>query len=157
MTTLSVQDGARALAESKKHGLLLADDRPDSLGHYRAAIAELAPELRLLGATAEDPSGTPQLLFANKDGVEVGPEGLSAGQRQGVLIAASFARLGLSRSIVLIDVPELHLHGADHEAFIPRLLRLGGDNQLIVATGSSAMITAASREQTIVLRRDGNR
>jgi energy-coupling factor transporter ATP-binding protein EcfA2 len=157
MASLSLQDGGRALAEAKKHGLLLADDRPDSLGHYRAAIAELVPELRLVGAVPEDANGPPRLLFANKDGVDVHPEGLSAGQRQGVLFAASFARLGLSRSIVLIDVPELHLHGADHEAFIPRLLRLGGDNQLILATGSSAMLTSASREQTIVLRRDGNR
>lgn len=94
--------------------------------------------------------------WPTRSGVEVGPEGLSAGQRQGVLIAASFARLVLSRSIVLLDVPDLHLHGADPAAFIPRLLRLGGDNQFIVATGSS-LITSASREQTIVLRRDANR
>ena len=157
MTALSVQDGGRANEEAQRHGLLLADDRPDSLGHYWSAIAELVPELRLLGAAPRAPGSAPQLGFANKDGVEVGAEGLSAGQRQGVLFAATFARLGLARSIVLIDVPELHLHGADHESFLPRLVRLGGDNQIIVATGSSAMIGSASREETLVLRRDGNR
>jgi energy-coupling factor transporter ATP-binding protein EcfA2 len=157
MTALSVQDGGRAIEESQKHGLLLADDRPDSLGHYAGAIAEIVPELRLLGAIARSPSGAPQLSFINKDGVVVGPEGLSAGQRQGVLFAGTFARLGLARSLVLIDVPELHLHGADHETFLARLHRLGGDNQLVVATGSSTIIGSVAREQTLVLRRDGNR
>ena len=150
---LSARDGAGALAEASQRGVLFGDDRPDALRPYRDAMAELVPELRLAGAHTSRGSAAERVTFTTKAGDVVTAAQLSAGQRQGILVAGTIVRLGLQRSLILVDQPELHLHAADHESFLRGLERLTGDSQLIVATGSSAISQMGSREQTIVLRR----
>jgi predicted ATP-dependent endonuclease of OLD family len=135
--------------------VLFADDRPDALVTYRSAMAELVPELRLSGALASDGPASERLMFSTKSGETVSAALLSAGQRQGILIAGTIVRLGLRRSLLLIDQPELHLHAADHESFVRAVERIAGDSQIILATGSSAVSQIGSRDQTIVLRRSG--
>jgi len=78
-------------------------------------------------------------------------ERLSAFEQQGVLFAASFWRTGLEHSVVLVDEPELHVHPREHARFLRAIVGLGTDNQVIVATGSSALLRDASPSQIIDL------
>lgn len=146
---LSTLDGARALEESARRGLLFAEDRPDSLSPYRRAVARLVPELQLMGVH-EGVSG-PELRFALRSGAMVPVTALSAGQKQGLLFAATIQRLGLGRSLILIDTPELYLHASDHESFLRGLLELAPNAQFVVATGSSSLVQMVTREQTLTL------
>jgi len=57
---------------------------------------------------------------------------LSGSERDALLFAATAANVGLSRSIVLIDRPEMM--GASLRDTLPGLLGLGSHNQLFVAT-----------------------
>jgi energy-coupling factor transporter ATP-binding protein EcfA2 len=149
LEALAAQDAGLAIEESQKRGLLLADDRPDSLAIYRHAISRLVPELSLTGLTVR--SGAPELAFAVRGGGEVTARDLSAGQKQGLLLAATMVRLGLARSLVLIDTPELAQHGAEHEAFFKAFTSLAPDAQIIAATGSGAIVQSLPREQTLAL------
>ena len=74
---------------------------------------------------------------------------LSESEKQAFLFCVTFRTLGLSRSIVLVDEPELHLHADAHASFVQALGRLGVDNQIFVATGSLEITRVA--EQVIRL------
>lgn len=149
LEAVATQDAGLAIEESQKRGILLADDRPDALGIYRHAIQRLAPELSLSGLSLR--TGAPELAFALRGGGEVSARELSAGQKQGVLLAATMVRLGLARSLVLIDTPELAQHGAEHQAFFRAFVSLAPDAQIIAATGSGAIVETLPREQTLAL------
>ena len=149
LCALSSLDGARALEESATRGLLLGDDAPDSLGPYRRALARLAPEVHLKGVVPGD--GGPRLAFAVKGRGVLPVAGLSGAQKQALLFAGTIVRLGLAQSLILIDLPELFLHGADHEAFYRGLLAIAPGAQFIIATGSSALVQCVGRDQTIAL------
>lgn len=62
---------------------------------------------------------------------------LSASEADAVMFASTAALVGLSRSIVLVDRPELH--GIEPERIIGGLSALGENNQLIVASSSPAL------------------
>lgn len=145
----SALDGARALKESADSGILFASDTPDSLTGYRAALSALCPEVHLVGVMPE--GDTLRLMFALKSGALVAADRLSSGQKQGLLFAATIRRLGLARSLVLVDVPELGLQVSDHAAFTRALFALLPRAQLIAATGSGAVAGCVGRAQTIVL------
>ncbi len=147
---MSTAEGALALKEASTRGLLLADDAPDSLGRYRAAFAMLLPELRLRGARPGE-AGRSSLSFERPNGSMLDAHQLSESQKQSVLIAGTMLRIGLARSIVLLDEPELHIHVADQAKLMESLLALGSDNQWIVATGSSEIMKSVRRDQMIVL------
>lgn len=145
----STLDGARALQETGRSGLLFADDAPDSLGPYRYALAQLCPEVNLIGVVPQ--GGAPRLVFALKSGATVTADALSGAQKHGLLFAATIVSLGLARSLILIDLPELGLHTADHEPFFRALVTLAPRAQFIVATNSSSVAQCVRREHTIFL------
>lgn len=152
----SLADGGRALRETAARGLLLGADAPDSLVEFRAVFAKLIPELRLRGAQApqatRDDGDKPVLIFERPNGTTVSVHDLSESQKQAVLLAGTVLRLGLNRSIVLVDEPELHVHPADQARFFAALTTAGDDNQWIVATCSSEIMKTARREQVIALQ-----
>ena len=150
LVELSLADGARALREAATRGILMAGDAPDSLARYRTALAAVLPELRLRGAQLDD-AGVPSLVFDRAGGGTVDVHHLSESQKQIFLLVATMLRLQLSHSIILLDMPELHLHAADQSRILPALLPLGRDNQWIVASGSSEILKGARRDQMIVL------
>ena len=147
LEALATQDAGLAIQESQKRGLLLADDRPDSLAAYRHSIRRLVPEISLQALSR---SGA-ELAFALRGGGEVMARDLSAAQKQGVLLAGTMVRLGLARSLVLVDSPELFQHASDQEPFFKALVALAPDAQFIVATGSSAILQSSPQDQTITL------
>ena len=150
LIALSLEDGARALSEAARRGLLLGTDAPDSLLPYRTALATLLPELRLRSAHLGS-DGPPRLLFDRSNGTTIEAHQLSGAQKQALLLVGTMIRIGLSHSIVLLDAPELHVHVADQGRFLQTLIQLGNDNQWIVASGSSDIMKTAQREQMIVL------
>jgi hypothetical protein len=81
-----------------------------------------------------------RIRFRGRDGAVVDLDDLSAGEKQGVLFALTFQRLGLSHSIVLIDGPELHLHPSHQAGFLAQLTQLGRDNQIVAATASPVIL-----------------
>jgi len=70
------------------------------------------PELRLRGAQLDD-AGVPCLVFDRPGGGTVDVHHLSDSQKQIFPLVATVLRLQLSHSIILLDMPELHLHAAD--------------------------------------------
>ncbi len=76
---------------------------------------------------------------------------MSQSEEQGVLFALLFEGIGLRRSIVLLDTPELHLHPTDHARFFHAICKLGEDNQIVVATASPAIVAAVSPADVIEL------
>jgi energy-coupling factor transporter ATP-binding protein EcfA2 len=145
----STLDGARALQEAGGRGLLFADDTPDSMGPYRYALGRLCPEVHVVGVAPHN--GAPRLVLALKSGPTVTADALSGGQKQGLLFSATIVSLGLARSLILVDQPELGLHEVDHEPFFRALVALAPGAQWIVATGSSAVVRCVGRPQTITL------
>ena len=146
---------ARATLESR--GVLLAGQAPDSLSGVRGAIARIAPHLRLAGLHGDS---KPRARFARQsppgaDRAEVDLSDLSDGEEQAVLFALAFQRLGLSRSLVLIDTPELFVHPAEQARFFAALCALGKDNQIIAATCSQSILSGVRPEQIIDLGAPG--
>lgn len=142
-------DLAAGASTLSSRGVLLSGQAPDSLGGVRAAIARLAPHLRLLGLSSNGPKAT--VRFVRSDRTEVDLDDLSFGEKQAVLFAAAFHRLALSRSVVLIDTPEMGIHPADHARFFQAITDLGRDNQIIAATCSPGILSTVPPEQIIDL------
>lgn len=93
----------------------------------------------------------PDLCFERRDGSRLSLGELSTSEQQGFLFAATFRRLGLSHSIVLIDQPELYLHPDEQLRFIRALGGLGVDNQILFATSSVDIMRLASAHEVIKL------
>ncbi len=67
---------------------------------------------------------------------------LPASEQQAVLFAGTFEMLGLDKSIVLVDTPELHQNAAEVGELSRAIADLGQQNQVIFATGSPAVAEA---------------
>jgi hypothetical protein len=166
----SIARGMRLLRDDAKYagleehavqaflGLDVGD--PNERGGERLAAAQLAAAFstlcrtkRLDGVRRIDGGLEPR--FIDGGGGQYGIDQLSDSERQAFLFAGTFVRSGVSGSLVLIDTPELHLSGADAQAFVTALTRLGADNQLVIATSSAEVLAIASPSQ--VIRLEGSR
>lgn len=150
---LGVADSLAAVDRATAGGVLLRRDVPDSLAPVKRAVAELTPHLRLIGVEVRE--GRRDVLFRRASGEEVKLEDLSDSEQQAVLFAAVFHRIGLSRSVVLIDTPELFFHPEEHARVLHGIARLGEDNQIIAATASAELLGGAAPHQVIQLRAPG--
>jgi energy-coupling factor transporter ATP-binding protein EcfA2 len=144
----AAEQAARAARALEEEGIALRRKIPDALQPYKEAVAAVLPDVRLHGVDlAEGPR------FIRRTREVVGLDDLSDSEQQRVLFALAFRYLGLAGSLVLIDEPELHLHAMHHAEMLHALVGLGQDNQLIVATGSAALLRAAGPGQVIDLSR----
>ena len=107
-------------------------------------------ETKKLGGLRKTGSGR-EVFFTGSDGAELAIEDLSGSEQMAVLFAATSMFLGLSRSLLLIDTPEKHLESGRVVPFTFALPGLGVDNQLIVATGSKELVSAANPQAVIKL------
>jgi hypothetical protein len=117
------------------------------LAGYAEAVKHMAAPLRLASVRMRE--ATVSVLFTRADGSSVGIEQLSTSEEQAVLFALVHGWRELDHSILLIDSPELGVHGAHHADLLDRLRRLGTDNQIIAATGSEALLRRAQPAQVI--------
>ena len=149
LVDLALRDGVKTLDEAASKGLLFRSDQRDSLLPYKRDLAGMLPHLRLIGV--EINGDTPELLFERDDGARLGLDDLSDSEQQAILFVATFRRLGLSRSIVLVDQPELGLHADAQLGFVRAIEGLGVDNQLFFATGSLEITRTAAVHQIVRL------
>jgi hypothetical protein len=144
----AAEQAARAARALEEEGIALRRKIPDALAPYKDAVAAVLPDVRLHSVDLAE-----GLRFLRRTREVVGLDDLSDSERQRVLFALAFRYLGLAGSLVLIDEPELHLHAMSHADMLHALVGLGQDNQLIVATGSAALLRAAGPGQVIDLSR----
>jgi len=130
-------------------GIAMRAQVPDAFAAYKHAIAQLLPELRLVAVEPDERSARVQ--FQKREGAIVELAELSESERQAVLFATTFCRLGLNHSVVLIDSPELHVHPSRHADFFAGLCGLGRDNQIIATTTSPELLSTVRPEQVIDL------
>jgi energy-coupling factor transporter ATP-binding protein EcfA2 len=140
------EDASSIAGKLRQSGVAMPNDAPDSLARCKAAISRLAPELRLHGLS---PDGRAP-WFEKPDGTVLPIESLSDGERDAVLIAATWALLNLSRSIVLIDRPDLFATD-DGAARLDALRSLFAEGQLIATVTSEAMLSSLPAFQVIRL------
>ncbi len=118
---------------------------------YQDPNLQEALQKRLAGLTAtcrydgSSPSPGMPRCFSSGGDLKTTAE-LSDSEADAVLFAATAAAIGLHRSIVLIDRPELYLGGSDPSGsldLLRGLAALGDDNQIILATSSASIVAAA--------------
>ncbi len=78
---------------------------------------------------------------------------MSSGEQAVFPIIYEFVRLDISRSIVLIDELELHLHPPEQQRLLASLPAIGPDCQFIITTHSEYLTSAIPDEQEIRLER----
>lgn len=149
LVDLALRDGLKTMDEAASRGLLFRSDQRDSLLPCKRDIAGMLPHLRLLGVELE--GDVPELRFERDDGAKLGLDDLSDSEKQALLFVATFRRIGLSCSIVLVDQPELGLHADTQLGFVRAIEGLGVDNQCFFATGSLEITRTAAAHQIIRL------
>ncbi len=127
------QQGLRTEPGPRKHSWVPAflaelPDHPDRAARFARGVAALSP------SCVYDPARN--ALSSNGRVVRSLNE-LSASEADAVMFASTAALVGLSRSIVLVDRPELH--GIEPERIVGGLSALGENNQLIFASSSPAL------------------
>jgi predicted ATPase len=140
----------RLSAQLTSHGVITQADEVDTLGPVKQAIAALAPDLRLARVELGEPGGA-RVWFARRDGREVELARLSASEEQAVLFATTFARMGLGRSLVLVDLPERFIPRARQLAFFRALVALAPEGQIVAATESREILDGTPEARVIDL------
>ena len=121
----------------------------------KATEAAFADKLAMLSTTVRyervgPADGMPRCFRSRADEL-LAPTELSDAESDAVIFAATAVAIGLNRSIVLIDRPELHADLRDLPRFYGALRALGNDNQLILATSSPELVAAAEGALVIKL------
>ncbi len=145
-----VAEGMRLQQLLAAEGMVLPSEELDLLAPYKEAVALLAPDLCLVRVEALE-TGSADVWFAHRDGREMELSSLSASEAQAVLFATTFIRQGLRESLILIDVPELHVHRSQQAAFLRGLVSLGHGSQFIVATNTPEIVSEIEGARTIEL------
>ncbi|MBK8258113.1 MAG: AAA family ATPase [Polyangiaceae bacterium] len=149
LTSELASDLSTMTTSLEERGIVLPGQVIDSLTHFKRSFARLAPHLRLSGLSSVGEKSAP--TFVRSDRTSVLIDELSSGEQQAVLFAATFERLGLSNSLLLIDSPELFISAGEQMRFFQTLTRLGQDNQVIGATSSTAIVNQVPAEQVVEL------
>ncbi len=122
------------------HRSLRRNSVPDFLGEIEKRFAELFPGTRFLGVEPKQTRGH----FKGSDGYFLLERGgrvydiaeMSSGEQAIFPLLYSFVLQGISRSVVLIDELELHLHPPQQQSLMAALRRIGPDCQFIVTSHS---------------------
>jgi hypothetical protein len=143
--------GASLVETLRERGIALRTTQPDAEHRLGAILRPFVPDQELAGIAPEGDGY--RVLFRSRAGAVVDLDDLGTSDRHALLVALTFERLGLNHSLVLIDSPELHVHPRRHADFFASLVGLGRDNQIIAATTSREVLSAARADQIIDLSR----
>lgn len=78
---------------------------------------------------------------------------MSSGEQALFPLIYEFVRLGIQRSVVLIDELELHLHPPEQQRLLAALPKIGPDCQFIITTHSEFLASAIPNEQEVRLQK----
>jgi hypothetical protein len=143
----------RTTRDARKYGFV-----PRLLQHLerdRALAREFASRLEALSPTCRHAPGSggegmPRSL-SSRGGTAMRPSEISDSEADAVIFAATAVAIGLDRSLVLVDRPELHLDLRSAKSFLGGLRALGEDNQLLIASSSPEIIAAAEGARVVCL------
>ena len=121
---------------------------PGAVRAFAGRLEALSPTVRYVRPTAAD--GVPR-CFTSRGGAPVTPTELSDGEADAVIFAATATLIGLGRSIVLVDRPDLFADPSGLAPFVAGLRALGPDNQLVLASASPELLAAAHPAHRIAL------
>jgi hypothetical protein len=136
----ATKDAQAARSKASVSGVLLDADAPDSLATFRHGVAALAPHLRFDGLHVT--STRTALRFLRSDGTQIDLEDLSDSEQEAVLLSGTFARVGLRRSVILIDAPEAMAAQGLHGRMVRAVAGLGVDNQVIAASSADGVVAS---------------
>ena len=153
LVEMAVSAAMKAAERLGARGVITRGEEPDAFAAIKRSVEGLAPWLRFTGVQ-QDERGA-RVCFQRDSGANVELADLSESEQQALLFSVVFDRLGLSRSIVLIDTPELFLPPDEHASFLRTLAGLGADNQIFAATSSPALLEMVSPAQIIRLGTKG--
>ena len=130
-------------------GLHERSGEPSGQERFAATFAKVCPARRVLGL--QRMGDRTELAFDGGADGAIPLARLPHGEQQAALFAGTFEMLGLNRSLVLVDGPELHQTAAAAATFARAVAGLGVDNQVVFATGASAIGEAFDEGVTIDL------
>lgn len=101
----------------------------------------LSPSVRFAAAPRKDPTA----CFKNRMREEVPFVELSSSESEAVIIAATATLIGLHRSVIFLDRPELYVSSDRLAEFVEALLQLGEQNQWFIATSDRNLAASLRR------------
>ncbi len=107
----------------------------------------LSPSVRFSTAPRKDPTA----CFKNRMREEVPFVELSSSESEAVIIAATATLLGLHRSVIFLDRPELYVSSDRLADFVGALLQLGEQNQWFIATSDRNLAASLPRAHHVSL------
>jgi hypothetical protein len=107
----------------------------------------LSPSVRFAAAPRKDPTA----CFKNRMREEVPFVELSSSESEAVIIAATATLVGLHRSVIFLDRPELHVSSDRLAEFVEALLQLGEQNQWFIATSDRNLAASLRRAHHVSL------
>ncbi len=143
----------RVSKEPTKYGFVVRflrelSQRPAEQRVFARCLEGLSPSCRYVATDGEP--GLPR-CFSSRGGPAANVSELSETEQQSVLFAATATAIGLSRSLILIDRPELSTAPARAAAFVEALGALGDDNQVLMASSAPEFVAALPKANVIRL------
>jgi len=118
-------------------------------------FAEFFPGTTFRGTMPREGVTTPSMrdlyFLLEREGKLYDLAEMSSGEQTVFSLLYEFIRLNITRSIVLIDELELHLHGPAQQALYVALPRLGADCQFLITTHSEFLTDIIPSEQEVRL------
>lgn len=125
------------------------EDPIEAWNNFKGAADQLLEPKQLLPLTRSRPG---ELSIQLPEGSTHSVEALSSGERQALVILGRLYRAGQSRTVTIIDEPDLHLH-PQLSAQLLASIRLLQPSQLIFATHSPFILDTVPTDAIIELRR----
>jgi len=143
----------RASKDSSKYGFVVRflrdlDQSGGKEKEFSRLLEILSPTCRYVVGGPRD--GMPRCL-SSRGGGPVSIAELSDSEAQAVLFAATAVNMGLSRSLLLVDRPELYTAAGGGARLFEGLKALGEHNQLFLATTSPELLALVGRDNVVRL------
>lgn len=137
---LAARSRARATGSSSLVGY------EDPLASINEIVHQILPHISVRGVDLD----SKKLIIGSGD-IEIDFQGLSGGEREVLFLCGQINRLRLTKGILLIDEPELHLNPDLLRRFLTVIQQTAGEGQLWLATHSYEAIEAAGASSTFVV------
>jgi energy-coupling factor transporter ATP-binding protein EcfA2 len=129
----------------------------DYLMRLQTRFAEIFPRTRFVGVEPREvgqaPSAADSYFLIERDDHVYDLTEMSSGEQAIFPLLFEFVRLGIARSVVLIDELELHLHPPQQQVLISSLQRIGPDCQFVVTSHSPYLEEITPTENEVRLPR----